>query len=99
MTQHKPFSYFLKKYKHEHKCCICGEEADCCLEFHHIKKKEKLFSLRSVNESKYSKQVVQNELQFYVLDKYDGTLQSIVNAAKTQNDYIREQVEKYETCF
>ena len=48
MTQHKPFSDFLKKYKHEHKCQICGEEADCCLEFHHINPKEKLFSLRSV---------------------------------------------------
>ena len=46
--------------------------------------------ITETRESKYSKQVVQNELQFYVLDKYDGTLQSIVNAAKTQNDYIRE---------
>ena len=61
MTQHKPFGEFLKKYKHEHKCQICGEEADCCLEFHHINPEDKLFSLRSINESKYSKQELLTE--------------------------------------
>lgn len=24
---------------HKTKCCICGENAKCCLEFHHIKEK------------------------------------------------------------
>lgn len=52
----KPFSDFLKKYKHNHKCCICGEDADCCLEFHHINPENKLFSLRSINERKHTKQ-------------------------------------------
>lgn len=58
----KPFSKFLKNYKHTHKCIICGEDADCCLEFHHINSKDKLFSLRSVNEHKYSKQELISEL-------------------------------------
>lgn len=58
----KPFSLFLKNYKHTHKCSYCGEDADCCLEFHHINPKEKLFSLRSINESKYSKQQLINEI-------------------------------------
>lgn len=25
--------------QHKTKCCICGESAKCCLEFHHIKNK------------------------------------------------------------
>lgn len=24
---------------HKTKCCICGEDAKCCLEFHHIREK------------------------------------------------------------
>lgn len=25
--------------KHKTKCCICGEDSKCCLEFHHIREK------------------------------------------------------------
>lgn len=58
----KSFNSFLKKYKHTHKCILCGENADCCLEFHHIIPKEKSFSLRSINESKYSKEELIKEV-------------------------------------
>lgn len=58
----KQFSQFLKNYKHIHKCIVCGESADCCLEFHHINSKNKSFSLRSINENKYSKQELISEI-------------------------------------
>lgn len=29
--------------QHKTKCCICGEDSKCCLEFHHIK--DKLFNI------------------------------------------------------
>lgn len=61
MSKH-PFRDFLNNYKHNNKCIICGEEADCCLEFHHINPKDKLFSLRSINEHKYSKEELLAEL-------------------------------------
>jgi hypothetical protein len=36
---------FLKKYKEHHKCIVCREDDVNCLEFHHLNKKDKLFSL------------------------------------------------------
>lgn len=38
-------THFLKEYKLNHSCVICGESDPCCLEFHHIFPDEKLFSL------------------------------------------------------
>lgn len=61
-TQHKPFNELLKKYKHKYKCQICGEDADCCLEFHHVNPEDKLFSLKSINESRYTKEKLMTEL-------------------------------------
>lgn len=67
MDKQKPFNNFIKQYKHTHKCSICGESADCCLEFHHINPKIKLFSLRRVNEHKYTKQQLIDECNKTIL--------------------------------
>ena len=43
-------------------CQKCGyNKCGAALEFHHINPEEKLFSLRSINESKYTKQELLTE--------------------------------------
>lgn len=36
---------FLRKYKENHCCVVCGEDDVNCLEFHHLNSKDKKFSL------------------------------------------------------
>jgi hypothetical protein len=38
---------YINNYKKSHNCAICKENAQCCLEFHHIDKKNKLFTISS----------------------------------------------------
>lgn len=39
---------YIKELKHNSKCSICGEEDDCCLEFHHLDEKKKKFSIGKI---------------------------------------------------
>jgi hypothetical protein len=38
---------YVNNYKRSRKCEICGETSPCCLEFHHIDKRKKLFTISS----------------------------------------------------
>lgn len=58
----KWFTTLLKNIKHKGCCAICGEQADCCLEFHHIQPSQKHFSLRAINERHYTKEELISEL-------------------------------------
>lgn len=52
----KYYKYNKEIYnKHKTKCCICGEDSKCCLEFHHIGKK-------SFNISKSLKYITPEQL-------------------------------------
>lgn len=62
LIMNKQFISILKHIKHKGRCAICGETADCCLEFHHIQPSEKHFSLRSVSEKHYTKEQLVEEL-------------------------------------
>ena len=53
---------FLKKYKSKHKCIVCGEEDINCLEFHHLNKKEKSFSLSHRLKASISPQDILREM-------------------------------------
>ena len=38
---------YVNNYKRSHKCEICGETSTCCLEFHHVDKRKKMFTISS----------------------------------------------------
>ena len=39
---------YIKELKHRSKCCMCGESDNCCLEFHHVNKENKCFSIGKI---------------------------------------------------
>lgn len=43
-----PAKEFVKSYKEKHKCIVCGESDENCLDFHHVDKDSKKFSISSV---------------------------------------------------
>lgn len=48
---------------HKTKCCVCGETAKCCLEFHHIDPSTKKFNLSQyINENLHPYKVILEEL-------------------------------------
>ena len=57
----KDIKQYIKNLKHKSKCYFCGEIEDCCLEFHHIDKDSKLFSIGKIPHTK-SLEDVKNEL-------------------------------------
>ena len=57
----KDIKQYIKNLKHKSKCYFCGETEDCCLEFHHIDKDSKLFSIGKIPHTK-SLEDVKNEL-------------------------------------
>ena len=38
---------YVNNFKRTHKCEICGENSSCCLEFHHVHRENKLFTISS----------------------------------------------------
>lgn len=58
-----PAREFLKKYKEEHNCIVCGESEACCLDFHHIDPSTKKFNLSQyINENLHPYKVILEEL-------------------------------------
>ena len=57
----KDIKQYIKNLKHKSKWYFCGETEDCCLEFHHIDKDSKLFSIGKIPHTK-SLEDVKNEL-------------------------------------
>jgi len=53
---------WFKDYKEKLKCSKCGESHPACLEFHHIKNKEKFLILSELINRGYSKEKIIEEI-------------------------------------
>ena len=54
---------WFKKVKANHKCVICGEDDPSCIEFHHINKQDKEFTISHSMRNGYSKQKILEEMK------------------------------------
>ena len=61
-NRRKEMGVWFKKLKRNHKCVICGEDDASCIEFHHINREDKDFTISDSIRNGYSQQRVLKEL-------------------------------------
>ena len=59
---------YVTQFKRNSKCVVCGENSSCCLEFHHLRGKNKLFTISSaICNIKVDMKMLRNEIKKCVM--------------------------------